>query len=246
MFELEARWLAYGLLVIPIASVHVWFIAFTDRFQALEARWVGFTGGVALGYVALYMLPKLSSITVYGIEQNPDTHPFFEARAYLLLLAGILLYLVIDRLDQSPALRQRATAQTLEYGAHGVYHFLAGYLVIEMPRPGLLAHTLAATIMTLHVMGMTNLLRHRRHEGYDSARWLLVLLTLAGGTLALITELPAPLVNYSTAFISGIILLNVLAEEMPMGNPQKLKWFVGGVAFFVLSAFMITSVPERA
>ena len=246
MLEIETRWLAYGVLVIPIASVHLWFTAFAERFKASEARWVGVAGGVALGYVTLYMLPKLSAITVYGVEQYPDAHPFFGLRAYLLLLFGIVLYLVIDRLDQSPALRQRWTAQFLEYGAHGAYHFLAGYLAVEMPRPGLALHALAAAILIAHVMGMTNLLRHRRPAGYPYVRWVLFLLVLAGGTLALVTELPRSFVNYATAFICGIIILNVVAEELPTGYKDKFRWFLLGIGFFVVATFVIMSVPEAA
>jgi hypothetical protein len=83
------------------------------------------------------------------------------------------------------------------------------------------------------MMGMSNLLQHHRPQGYLKVRWLLVLLVVIGGTVALVTELPRAVINATTAYLCGIILLNVLAEELPIGHRHRLRWFLLGVGFFL-------------
>lgn len=242
MLQIESQWLAYGLIVMPIASVHLWLPAFARRFARSEDAWMGFVGGVALGYVMLYMLPKLSAMTMLSRDLYPDSHLFVHLRAYLVQLAGIILYIIIERLDRSPRYRNNKTARLMDYGIHGIYHLMAGYVAIELPAPGFTTHILISVILVLHVTGMSNMLRHKRPEGYPIARWFLFVLVLLGGAIGLLTELPKPLINATTAFLCGIIILNVVSEELPTGNSGKLVWFLLGVGIFIVTMFTIASL----
>ena len=242
MLQIEPQWLAYALIVMPIASVHLWLPAFARRFADSEDAWMGFAGGVALGYVMLYMLPKLSAMTLLTQDLYPDSHLFVHLRAYLVLLAGIILYIIIERLDRSPRYRNNKTARLMDYGVHGIYHLMAGYVAIELPGTGLTTHALISVILVLHVMGMSNMLRHKRPEGYLIARWFLFVLVLLGGAVGLLTELPKPLINATTAFLCGIIILNVVSEELPTGNSGKLVWFLLGVGVFIVTMYTIASL----
>jgi hypothetical protein len=231
--EIEPQWFAYVLIVLPIASVNLWFPAFARRFGAREDAWLGFTGGVALCYAVIYLLPKLGPMVDTARIQTPQAHPLIHQAAYLLLLAGILSYIIIDRLDQTVAATGQRTARYLEYSIHGLYAFLAAYVTVEIPRTNLAGHILTAAILVAHMMGMSNLLQHHRPQGYLKVRWLLVLLVVIGGTVALVTELPRAVINATTAYLCGIILLNVLAEELPIGHRHRLRWFLLGVGFFL-------------
>jgi len=86
---LESNWIVYGFLASIIASVHLWIGWFETRFERSENLWIGFVGGIAVGYVTLYMLPKLSSVTVRFIAANPDASPVLQYRAYFILLLGL-------------------------------------------------------------------------------------------------------------------------------------------------------------
>lgn len=233
MLKLESQWLAYGLMVLPIASVHVWFATFAERFSRSEPRWIGVISGVALGYVVLYMLPKLSMITMNIVQANADLPYLLQNRAFLILLIGIVAYVFIDRLNQSSASRARIASQTLEYGIHCIYSLLVGFVAVEMPGRSLLAHGLAASILLMHVMGMSDLLRHHRPTGYRRIRWLFMILVLLGGVLGLVTEVPRGLVNVAIALTGGVIIVNVLAQELPVGRKEKFMWFLLGVGTFI-------------
>ncbi len=246
MLQLEARWLAYGLMVLPIASVHVWFPVFADRYERHESRWIGFVGGVALGYVVLSMLPKVGVMSADAARAQPAAHPFVYLQAYLMLLLGIVLYILIDRLDQSESSRNRLVARSLDYGAHAAYSFVVGYLCIELPEDGLFRHGLAASILILHLMGMSNLLRHHRPDGYPTARWFLATLVLLGGATGLVTQLPKTAMSAANAFLCGIIILNVVSEELPIGHKGRLRWFFLGVSFLLVVMGVLLSWPPEA
>ena len=245
MLQLESQLFAYALIVLPIASVHWWLPNFADRYADHEDAWMGFVGGVALGYVMLYMLPKLSMMTLLARELHPDAHAFVHNRAYLVLLAGIILYIAIDRLGQSASSRNKKSARMLEYTIHGIYHLLAGYIAVELPSPGLTTHILISMVLVLHVMGMSNLLRHKHPEGYPHARWFMFVLVLLGGTVGLLTELPKMVVNVTNAFLCGIIILNVVAEELPTGRKEKFYWFLLGVSVFLMMGYVVAHYVYR-
>jgi len=239
MLELESQLFAYALIVLPIASVHLWLMKFADRFADHEDAWMGFVGGVALGYVMIYMLPKLSMMTLLAREMHPDGGMFVHNRAYLVLLTGVIAYIAIDRLSQSASSGTQRSARMLDYSIHGIYHLLAGYIAVELPSPGLTTHILISIILVLHVMGMSNLLRHKHPNGYPHARWFMSALVLLGGTAGLVTELPKVVVNVTTAFLCGIIILNVVAEELPTGRKEKFYWFLLGIGVFLAAGFVI-------
>ena len=242
MLQIETQWLAYGLIVIPIASVHFWLPAFTRKYAASEDAWIGFTGGVALGYLMMYMLPKVSAMTMQIILDQPDAHHFSQSRAYLVLIAGMIAYLAIDRLDQSTSPRANRYARGADYSVHGAYNLLAGYVAVELPAPGLTGHFLISMILVLHMMGMANLFYHKHPNGYPNVRWYLMFLVLLGGSTALLTELPRVIVNATTAFVGGIILLNVVSEELPTGQKQRFKWFLFGITAVLIAMFVLTSI----
>jgi len=230
--EIESRWIPYGLMVLPIASVHAWFPWFAIRFQRSEDRWVGFIGGIALGYAVLYMLPKIGAANMVARIPS-DEGSLLKVHAFPFLLLGIVLYVLIDRLNQSSASRARTTSRGLEYGIHGFYALLVGFIVVEMPSRHLLAHALAMLILALHTIGMSDVLRHHHADNYPRFRWVLMVLVLAGGLTGLLTEIPSLAVSMAVGFTGGVILVNVLATELPVGQKDRFGWFLLGILAFI-------------
>ena len=215
---LEANWIVYGLLASIIASVHLWIGWFEVRFERSENRWIGFIGGIAVGYVTLYMLPKLSRVTVRFIAANPDAAWALQYRAYFILLLGIVVYLVFERVSRMSAGGANA-ARWLEIGVLGLYGFLIGYVAVELPRSEIRFHVLANVILALHLMGMVH--RLRRHHPSAHAGWGRIgfaLLVVFGYVLGVVTELHEFIIVEATAFTAGVILVNIMSEELPRGK----------------------------
>lgn len=238
--QLEAHWLVYGLIVSIIASVHLWIGWFESRFERFENVWIGFTGGIALGYVTLYMLPKLSEATFKFIVANPEARLVVQYRAYLILLLGIVVYLVFERASRVSAGGATA-AKWFEVAVQGLYNLMVGYVAVELPRPEISFHVLAAVTLALHLMGMTHLLRTRypsAHTGWS--RIVFTLLVILGYVLGLVTELNQGVVVSVTAFIAGIILVNVMSEELPKEKEGQLSYFLVGVTVFTTVAILFS------
>ena len=237
--QLESHWIVYGLLASIIASVHLWMGWFESRFERFENQWIGFVGGIAVGYVTLYMLPKLSDITSSFVTANPDFWSVLQYRAYFILLLGIVVYLVFERTSRMSA-RGAAAARWLEIAVLGLYGFLVGYVAVELPRPEIAFHVLANVILASHLMGMVHRLRTRypsAHTGWT--RIAFALLVVFGYVLGVVTELRELFVVSTTAFIAGIILVNVMSEELPKGKEGRLRYFLVGVTVFTVVSVLL-------
>ena len=236
---LESNWIVYGLLASIIASVHLWFGWFEARFERSENRWMGFIGGIAVGYVTLYMLPKLSNVTVRFVAANPDASWALQYRAYFILLFGIVVHLVFERLSRMST-RGANAARWLEIAVLALYSFLIGYVAVELPRSEIRFHILANVIFALHLMGMVHRLRTRypsAHAGWGRIGF--ALLVLLGYVLGVVTELREATIVTGTAFIAGIILVNVMSEELPSGKEGRLRYFLVGVGVFAVMSILI-------
>ncbi len=201
--------------------------------------WIGFTGGIALGYVTLYMLPKLSDATTKFTVANPEAWSVVQYRAYLILLLGIVVYLVFERVSRISASGATA-AKWLEVAVQGLSNLLVGYIAVELPRPEVTFHVLANVILALHLMGMTHHLRTlypSAHTGWS--RIVFTLLVIFGYVLGLVTELNQGVVVSVTAFIAGIILVNVMSEELPKEKEGQLRYFLVAVVVFTTVSIIL-------
>ncbi len=237
--QLESHWIVYGLLASIIASVHLWMGWFETRFERSENRWIGFVGGIALGYVTLYMLPKLSYVTVRFIAANPDASWALQYRAYFILLLGIVVHLVFERVSRMGTGGANA-ARWLEIVVLALYSFLVGYVAVELPRSQIKFHVLANVILAFHLMGMVHHLR--THHPSAHAGWGRIgfaLLVVFGYVLGIVTELRESTIVSGTAFTAGIILVNVMSEELPKGKEGRLRYFLVGVGVFAVVAILV-------
>ena len=246
MIEFEYHWQGLALLALALASVPLWFPRFDLAFASQVRRWMGFIGGVATGYVVLYMLPKIARITMklIGIELEPN-YTVYHLQMYFLLLLAIILYLIMMHLNTQEN-RWNLLARSFDYLVHGAYHFLVGYVFVEVSSAYMDVNLLIALILGLHLMGMNHILRSTRAAGFDSwARWLYSGLILLGAGLGLATELPEAYINGVTAFLAGIILVNVISEELPLHYRNRVPWYLGGIAFFITASVLIITYDPR-
>jgi hypothetical protein len=196
---------------------------------------MGFIGGVSLGYVCLYMLPKFS-----GGVQNigllyPDSNTLFRNFVYYILLGSILFFLTLEnaRVHHRTGL---IAAKWLHISSHGLYCILIGYIAVELPLPTLEMHVLANVILAIHLLGMVLHLKEHYPEVYNGrTRWLFSFLVITGYLLGIVTQLPIMVIVTVTSFVSGFILVNVISDELPRHGKGGLQWFLIGTGLFVIS-----------
>jgi len=246
MIEVELNWIALLAMSGALASVHLWFPWFDARYAQGTSFWMGLISGIAAGYVILYLLPKIARVTakLSGLDAESELN-FLDFQMYFLMLAGMSAYLVMLHLDTSQK-RWSVLAGAFDYGVHGAYSLLLGYVFVEMASEKGEINALIGAIFALHLLGMNHVLRTVRSTGFDSAaRWVYFLLLIAGAGLGLTTELPDLFVHSMMAFLAGIILVFVISEELPLKYPGRVPWFLLGAALFVAAVWIIVRFDPR-
>ena len=245
MIELENYWPGLATLALLLATVHLWFPWFDQRFAARQSRWMGLVGGIATGYVVLYLLPKITRMTTSLTDPEDTRLVVFHLQHYLLLLSAIVVYLIMEWLDKVDNVLSHSS-RIFDYLVHGTYSLLIGYVFVEASTDEMFINAIIVVILGLHLLGMNHLLRERRAASYDqSGRWTFFVLILIGSGLGLVTELPEIAIDSITAFLAGIILVNVMSEELPLKYPDRLPWFIVGIFCFIAAGFVIISTIVR-
>jgi hypothetical protein len=235
MIEIEPNWWALGALSVLLAGLHPIFPAIDRHIRRHEALSIGLIGGIALSYVVLYLLPKIAAMNgaAYGRAS------LAQLALYLVLLASIVIYLGMLYLDRIPSGDRRLPAG-FDYFVHGTYSVLIGYVFVELAGSNAVRNALIGLILGIHLLGMNHVLRAERTIGFDRfLRWIFCGLLLAGTAAGLTTEVPPAVISTVTAFLGGIILVNVIAEELPLHHQERLPWFVVGVLFYLVVTSLI-------
>jgi hypothetical protein len=246
MIEVEMNWITLLVMSGALASVHLWFPWFDVRYAQGTSFWMGLIGGIAAGYVILYLLPKIARLTakLSGLDAESELN-FLDFQMYFLMLAGMSAYLVMLHLDTSQT-RWSVLASAFDYLVHGAYSLLLGYVFVEMASEKDGINALVGIIFAMHLLGMNHVLRAIRTTGFDSAaRWAYFLLVLVGAGLGLTTELPDVFVHSMTAFLAGIILVFVISEELPLKYRGRVPWFLLGAALFIVAMWVIIQFDPR-
>jgi hypothetical protein len=242
--------------VIALSSVHV----FADRLRLLgEARhsvWISFSGGGAIAYVFVYILPKLSDkqLVLAGVASEHPILDYLHHHAYLVALAGLTAYfgvaLVAERLEettdkQKPIETTRKRLESIHIAGFAAYSLLVGYLFADLPRSGVLPFTLFTAIMCLHFVGRDHVLAERYGALYHRAiRWMFVAAALVGWVIGAATTVPPATVALWFAFLAGSITLNAIEEELPRGHHGRFWPFVGGAALFTALILLLERFPK--
>ena len=229
---LEPQWHVYGLLITIIASVHLWSAWFEFRTRHHRKMWIGIIGGISLGYVCLYMLPKLSAAASHINLMFPDSGFTSKYLAYYILLGSILLFLGMEKASEYHK-NGAIASRWLHMNSHGLYCFLIGYVAVELPLPKISLHVLANVILAAHLLGMIIHLRENFPGVHDHrTRWLFSALVVAGSLMGIMTQLPVLFIMMATSFVAGFILVNVIADELPRRGEGELHWFLMGAGLF--------------
>lgn len=233
-----------GIVVITgMVATHMLFPWFDRRAMAYRHLWVHFSGGIAVGYVTLYLLPKMTDFTLKVIRAEGPQWEILQYRLYLAFLLGLLGYLVVERTH----FRQSAGAVALPWVqgfALGAYNVLMGYFIFGYERAGLFPYVLAGMVLCLHFVGLDHQIRERSRRAFDDyLRWFMAFCIVLGAAIAYVDNMPEQFVFTGSAFLGGAMLVNVMSEELPSPDSGSMKPFMTGVAVFVVVMAIVRSTP---
>ncbi|WP_096200441.1 hypothetical protein [Bacillus sp. FJAT-45350] len=232
--------MSYDALIMGFAFILIHLFANTlipsDRIQRL--KWFSFSGGLAVSYVFVYVLPSLhKEQTLVKEHRNLFT---MESELYFIGLLGVLIFYGIQKVvRKAQAKNKTGKARTLfwlQILFFGVYNMLVAYTIISHDVAGVQA-VFYGIAVGLHFVAVAHDLWREYADIYNSIGRYVLALGIIGGWLMGMTVNLTPLAeSIIFAFISGAMILNVLKYELP---PDEEAHF-GTFAFGVISYTAIT------
>ncbi len=234
-----------GISAVLIAVIHLAYPRLEALATPYKPIWVPLAGGIAIGYVFLYLMPKLAdytqSATAYA---DPSLHEFGQYRIFFYALLGFALYFAVDqsRLEGG----ERKTGVVLVHAmAFSGYSLLTGYLLANMPRGGSLPIVVGAPVLALHLVGINHQLRDWDRQAFDRYfRWLFAGAVIVGWTAGDFLNVSKEFLMLVTGILAGGIVANTMLEKLPAGQRHKLLPFFAGVTIFVAIAWVMRSLPK--
>lgn len=229
-------------MVAAFVAIHLFvkrlrFIDITPR-----SKWLSFSGGVAVSYVFLHVLPDLAAHSTELSEQMGAEPVVAESIIYALSLAGLVAFYGLERRVKLSRADSRADGEGdrleqdvlwLHVASYAVLNLLIGYLLLHREEGGAWALGLYFGAMALHFVTADYGMRKNHKHAYDSwGRWVISAAALAGWALGLAVTLATPVVAGLFAFVAGGIVLNVLKEELPEERQSYFLPFLIGVLLY--------------
>ncbi|MGI9316737.1 MAG: hypothetical protein ACR2QW_05345 [bacterium] len=237
-----------------LAAVHIWVV----RFQFLDGKYgalfKSFGGGVAVGYVFVYMLPKLGKHQSYLRENIAGLEGVLANHLYLVTALGLIFYYGLMRAEvihasPSSTLNQKAYKQFIaglqSFGPVS-YSVLIGYLLPNLPRPGVAPIILSLMVMAVHFTMLDHTLWHKHlHRYAHVTRWWLAAGLLAGWGMGVMLNLPRHVEAIWFAFLAGATIMVTLREEIPDAKQGRFLTFILGFIVLTIFGILAERVPSR-
>ena len=237
------------LAIVLFSAIHI----FIRRFRFLQASphsaWLSISGGVAIAYVFVVVLPKLASLQQALMSaRDPGVYGFLKHHAYLLALVGFAFFYGLGRITElsrkhekpsAPPSRTVSLAIAGELTGFAGYCLLIGYLLVDQPQQRVEALALFTLAMAMHIIGLDHVLSDLYPILYDRLfRWVLVGATALGWSIGMLTQVSPVTMTLWFSFLAGGIIINAMRQELPEASHGRLLPFLMGAVMFVLLVLM--------
>ncbi len=227
--------------------------------QSGYRRVVSISGGAAVAYVFVHLLPELNAAkeTFVGATATLGL-PFPELRVYGAALLGFMLFYGLEHLVTWSSLRAARTKVQVGVGAgageivlsadedategfhtrvligsYALYAFVIAYGMAHTMEAGGGQLALFAIAMGLHFVGVVHGLRRECRRLYDTwGRRLLAAAALAGWAVALLWPLGQGAATTLLGFVAGSVIMNTVTLELPGRKDGRFFAFLaGGISY---------------
>ena len=227
-------WIAF-LATLFLVVFHYLSPWFADRLPGNGRAFISFSGGVAVAYVFLHMMPDLVEYNKpigHFLLGNQWLSPFTELLIYIVALLGFLIYYGFDLVAER--YQNKGHHDTWVYGLHLTmfcfYNFLITYTMSLRALGSLTATVLFTFAMALHfVLTDRKFCRLYKKKFQHLGRFILMCALLLGWLFSVLFD-PVNILAaaFMLAFLAGSILLNVFREELPAAGLTSYCWFSFG------------------
>jgi hypothetical protein len=223
--------------VTIFALVHLWAQKTNALNRISRGKFLSAGGGVAIAYVFIDILPKLSKSDYTVTQALAGVFPYFERHVYIMALLGFLLFFTVDRVQKS-SLKKRSF--WLSFASYSLFNFLVGYAVVDKENPEVRPLILFTIAIALHYF--TNdfaLTQEHKKEYQRMGKWLLIGSLFLGWIVGFTYTLSPTAIALVSAFIGGGVIMNVTRHELPSDNPNSLNAFLFCAAMYTIILLFI-------
>lgn len=204
----------------------------SDRIKRL--KWFSFSGGLAVSYVFVYVLPTLHKEQI--IVKKYGDYFTMESELYFIGLIGLLIFYGIQKVVRKAQLNDKThkarTLFWLQIIFFGIYNMLVAYTIISHDVLGIQA-VFYGLAVGLHFVAVAHDLWREYADIYNHVgRYVLATGILAGWLLGVTIDLSPLIESIIFAFISGAMILNVLKYELPPDDEAHYLTFTIGVVSY--------------
>jgi hypothetical protein len=238
--------LPFSLVVVALLAVlhvlagriHRLYFRKASGAATARPRWLSAASGISIAYVFVRLLPELGEVQSRWLEAHTKRPLWWlESQIYVVALFGLLFALGIARTIDSPGHERRHFRARA--GSLAVYNVLVGALIHHMH--GGVTLMLALLAFGAHLFVNDHALRSEHgRECERVGRWLLASAIVAGWLIAELWRPPLTVAAVFMGLVSGGIILNVLAEEIPKEHEGSFVALVGGALAY--SALLLALV----
>ncbi|MDT0574830.1 hypothetical protein RM533_01380 [Croceicoccus sp. F390] len=238
----SSSFLVTAAMVTVFAAVHLFIGRLTFLSAAPRSAWLSFSGGVAVSYVFLHVLPDLGVHKRAFASELGLAEAMAESMVYAVALLGLVVFYGLESTVRVSRAQSRAQGRGDRIGSElewihvasfATLNLLVGYLLLHRDQSGLSSLILYFVAMTLHFVTSDFGMRNDHVEAYQArGRWVITAAVVTGWLIGLAWTVPPVMIGFLFAFLAGGITLNVLKEELPEDRQSRFAPFIGGALVY--------------
>jgi hypothetical protein len=212
---------------------------------------LSFGAGVTIAYVFIHLLPELEAAReVLSRNEARLALPFPALRVYLAALIGFMFFYGLGYMvewarkpagSEATAGEENGFRRSIHVGAFLVYVWLAGYLAVRSLEEGPTPITLYAVALGLHFFSLDFSLFREYGSWYKRrARYAFAVAPLAGWGVGIFVGFGQFFTAALLGFLSGGIILNAIASELPKEKEGRILYFLFGGAFYTVLLIILS------
>lgn len=216
------------LVTLLLCAIHLWSKQLYHFVFKSEKIVPSFSGGMAITYVFIHLLRELEEgQKVLGLS------------IHFIILLGFLLFYGMQRFvwkSKADITSKENLLFYIELAFYCLYNFLIIYSIPEQFDNSLVLTFLCVISVGLHLLHNDHGLAHKYPQKFRNVgRYGLIAALFAGLFTDIFTEPANELVSdFLIAILAGSIIFNVFGEELPSPENASLRWFVAGIALYIL------------
>jgi len=220
-----------GVVALVLAGVHLLSPAVSRSLERRLHAFTSFSGGLAVAYVFLHLLPELD-----------EGREVVGSRIYFLALLGFVLFYGVEYwIHRSGRAEPHRAHFRLYMSIEALYTALIVF-TLGQQLPDTIGLTVVFTVsLGLHLLGGDIGSLETFGEAFRTrGRYVLAGAALVGHAMAVVREPHEVATDIVTAVLAGFFLFNVFQEELPDIPKARLGAFVAGItSFFVMREILM-------